>query len=168
MMSFRPRPALADSWYSLSYLYFCPVGIIVTMVTGLFVSAVSGKDDWLWCFCSWVKRWIINGDCFSLGGCKQKKDRPELFITKSDLLCFRFSGETEVRSFFASVMNIYRERRSLLSSPDYKTNRCVLNLTYDVSEHSKWYCLLTNNDLLSSLKSFFLQQLVCEIEKKYL
>ncbi|KAA0712705.1 Sodium-coupled monocarboxylate transporter 1 [Triplophysa tibetana] len=66
-----PRPALADSWYSLSYLYFCPVGIIVTMITGLFVSAVSG-------------------------GCKQKKDRPELFITKSDLLCFRFSGETEM------------------------------------------------------------------------
>ncbi|KAI7807578.1 sodium-coupled monocarboxylate transporter 1 [Triplophysa rosa] len=66
-----PRPALADSWYSLSYLYFCPVGIIVTMITGLFVSAVSG-------------------------GCKQQKDRPELFITKSDLLCFRRSEDTEM------------------------------------------------------------------------
>lgn len=46
MMSFRPRPPLADSWYSLSYLYFCPVGILVTMITGLLVSAVSGKDNW--------------------------------------------------------------------------------------------------------------------------
>uniref|UniRef100_A0A8C1G1I1 Solute carrier family 5 member 8, like n=1 Tax=Cyprinus carpio TaxID=7962 RepID=A0A8C1G1I1_CYPCA len=59
----QPRPALADSWYSLSYLYFCPVGIIVTMVTGLIVSAISG-------------------------GCKQEKARPELFIGKSDLICF--------------------------------------------------------------------------------
>uniref|UniRef100_A0A673LZH3 Sodium-coupled monocarboxylate transporter 1 n=1 Tax=Sinocyclocheilus rhinocerous TaxID=307959 RepID=A0A673LZH3_9TELE len=39
----QPRPALADNWYSLSYLYFCPVGIIVTMITGLIVSAISGK-----------------------------------------------------------------------------------------------------------------------------
>lgn len=43
MAFFRPRPALADNWYSLSYLYFCPVGIIVTMVTGLIVSAITGK-----------------------------------------------------------------------------------------------------------------------------
>ncbi|KAF4112521.1 sodium-coupled monocarboxylate transporter 1 [Onychostoma macrolepis] len=59
----QPRPALADNWYSLSYLYFCPVGIIVTMVTGLIVSAITG-------------------------GCKQEKARPELFIGKSDLNCF--------------------------------------------------------------------------------
>uniref|UniRef100_A0A672RL75 Sodium-coupled monocarboxylate transporter 1-like n=1 Tax=Sinocyclocheilus grahami TaxID=75366 RepID=A0A672RL75_SINGR len=39
----QPRPALADNWYSLSYLYFCPVGIIVTVITGLIVSAISGK-----------------------------------------------------------------------------------------------------------------------------
>ncbi|XP_051996571.1 sodium-coupled monocarboxylate transporter 1 [Xyrauchen texanus] len=59
----NPRPALADSWYSLSYLYFCPVGILVTMITGLIVSAISG-------------------------GCKQEKRRPELFIRVSDLFCF--------------------------------------------------------------------------------
>ncbi|XP_059426522.1 sodium-coupled monocarboxylate transporter 1 [Carassius carassius] len=59
----QPRPALADNWYSLSYLYFCPVGIIVTMVTGLIVSAITG-------------------------GCKQEKTRPELFIGKADLFCF--------------------------------------------------------------------------------
>ncbi|XP_050967921.1 sodium-coupled monocarboxylate transporter 1 [Labeo rohita] len=59
----KPRPDLADNWYSLSYLYFCPVGIIVTMVTALLVSAVTG-------------------------GCKQEKTRPELFIGKSDLICY--------------------------------------------------------------------------------
>uniref|UniRef100_A0A8C1AGH5 Solute carrier family 5 member 8, like n=2 Tax=Cyprinus carpio TaxID=7962 RepID=A0A8C1AGH5_CYPCA len=68
----QARPALADSWYSLSYLYFCPVGIIVTMVTGLIVSAISG-------------------------GCKQEKARPELFIGKSDLICFGCrSSDSEV------------------------------------------------------------------------
>uniref|UniRef100_A0A671QQ22 Sodium-coupled monocarboxylate transporter 1-like n=1 Tax=Sinocyclocheilus anshuiensis TaxID=1608454 RepID=A0A671QQ22_9TELE len=68
----QPRPALADNWYSLSYLYFCPVGIIVTMITGLIVSAISG-------------------------GCKQEKARPELFIGKSDLICFGCrSSDSEV------------------------------------------------------------------------
>uniref|UniRef100_A0A8C1QM74 Sodium-coupled monocarboxylate transporter 1 n=2 Tax=Cyprinus carpio TaxID=7962 RepID=A0A8C1QM74_CYPCA len=68
----QPRPALADNWYSLSYLYFCPVGIIVTMVTGLIVSAITG-------------------------GCKQEKARPELFIGKSDLFCFGCrNSESEV------------------------------------------------------------------------
>lgn len=36
------RPDLADTWYSLSYLYFCPVAMLVTMSTGLIVSAISG------------------------------------------------------------------------------------------------------------------------------
>ncbi|KAI4902978.1 hypothetical protein NFI96_000541 [Prochilodus magdalenae] len=57
------RPALANSWYSMSYLYFCPVGTLVTMTTGLIISAI-------------------------LGGCKQEKKRPELFIGKGDLICF--------------------------------------------------------------------------------
>ncbi|MCJ8729484.1 hypothetical protein PDJAM_G00106770 [Pangasius djambal] len=57
------RPALADSWYSLSYLYFCPVAILVTMTTGLIVSAISG-------------------------GCKQEKINPEMFVRKEDLICF--------------------------------------------------------------------------------
>ncbi|XP_062852671.1 sodium-coupled monocarboxylate transporter 1 [Trichomycterus rosablanca] len=57
------RPALADSWYSLSYLYFCPLGMLVTMVIGLIVSAISG-------------------------GCKQEKIPPELFVRKEDLICF--------------------------------------------------------------------------------
>lgn len=35
------RPALADSWYSLSYLYFCPMAMLVTMSTGLIFSAIT-------------------------------------------------------------------------------------------------------------------------------
>uniref|UniRef100_W5LAW5 Solute carrier family 5 member 8, like n=1 Tax=Astyanax mexicanus TaxID=7994 RepID=W5LAW5_ASTMX len=57
------RPALADSWYSVSYLYFCPIGTLTTMITGLIISAITG-------------------------GCKQEKIRPELLISKRDLICF--------------------------------------------------------------------------------
>uniref|UniRef100_A0A8B9J610 Solute carrier family 5 member 8, like n=1 Tax=Astyanax mexicanus TaxID=7994 RepID=A0A8B9J610_ASTMX len=39
------RPALADSWYSVSYLYFCPIGTLTTMITGLIISAITGKRD---------------------------------------------------------------------------------------------------------------------------
>ncbi|XP_041945428.1 sodium-coupled monocarboxylate transporter 1 isoform X1 [Alosa alosa] len=67
-----PRPPLADSWYSLSYLYFCPLGTIITIMVGLVVSLATG-------------------------GCKREKLRPELFIGKRDLICFgcnRHSTET--------------------------------------------------------------------------
>ncbi|KAM6980887.1 sodium-coupled monocarboxylate transporter 1 [Aplochiton taeniatus] len=57
------RPALADSWYSLSYLYFCPLGTLVTVIVGLVGSAVSG-------------------------GCKQEGLRSDLFVRKTDLICF--------------------------------------------------------------------------------
>ncbi|KTG39050.1 hypothetical protein cypCar_00006233 [Cyprinus carpio] len=77
----RPRPALADNWYSLSYLYFCPVGIIVTMVTGLIVSAITG-------------------------GCKQEKARPELFIGKSDLFCFGCRNSESEEQAVATVMGV--------------------------------------------------------------
>ncbi|XP_062327868.1 sodium-coupled monocarboxylate transporter 1 [Osmerus eperlanus] len=57
------RPALADSWYSLSYLYFCVLGTLVTMTSGLLVSAITG-------------------------GCKQKRLCSDLFVRKNDLICF--------------------------------------------------------------------------------
>uniref|UniRef100_A0A8C6T5R9 Solute carrier family 5 member 8, like n=1 Tax=Neogobius melanostomus TaxID=47308 RepID=A0A8C6T5R9_9GOBI len=57
------RPPLADSWYSLSYLYFSVLGVIATMVSGFLISAATG-------------------------GCKQEKLSPTLFIRKSDLICF--------------------------------------------------------------------------------
>lgn len=39
------RPPLADSWYSLSYLYFAVVGTLTTMVTGLLVSTITGQPS---------------------------------------------------------------------------------------------------------------------------
>ncbi|KAK3544817.1 hypothetical protein QTP86_027494, partial [Hemibagrus guttatus] len=36
------RPLLADYWYSLSYMYFCPVGTLVCIVIGQTVSLFSG------------------------------------------------------------------------------------------------------------------------------
>uniref|UniRef100_A0A673W4Z2 Solute carrier family 5 member 8 n=1 Tax=Salmo trutta TaxID=8032 RepID=A0A673W4Z2_SALTR len=36
------RPFLADNWYSLSYLYFSPIGTLTTLAVGLVVSLLSG------------------------------------------------------------------------------------------------------------------------------
>uniref|UniRef100_A0A8B9GZ87 Solute carrier family 5 member 8, like n=1 Tax=Astyanax mexicanus TaxID=7994 RepID=A0A8B9GZ87_ASTMX len=73
------RPALADSWYSVSYLYFCPIGTLTTMITGLIISAITG-------------------------GCKQEKIRPELLISKRDLICFGCSrNDDEVKLFIWPV-----------------------------------------------------------------
>lgn len=38
-----PRPMLADKWYSLSYLYFSPIGTITAVCVGVIVSLFSGK-----------------------------------------------------------------------------------------------------------------------------
>ncbi|XP_061792867.1 sodium-coupled monocarboxylate transporter 1 isoform X2 [Nerophis lumbriciformis] len=62
-MSPDVRPPLADSWYSLSYLYISLLGTLTTVVSGLLVSMITG-------------------------GCKQKKLNPDLFVRKSDFLCF--------------------------------------------------------------------------------
>ncbi|MBN3295687.1 SC5A8 protein, partial [Amia calva] len=64
------RPFIADTWYSLSYLYFCPLGSIVTLICGLLVSSISG-------------------------GCKQRKVNPELFIRKRDLFCLNCDQNSE-------------------------------------------------------------------------
>ncbi|KAL4622457.1 sodium-coupled monocarboxylate transporter 1-like [Arapaima gigas] len=64
----KPKPLLADTWYSLSYLYFCPVGILLTVTLGLAISSITG-------------------------GCKQRKLNPALFIKKSDLFCFSCSKD---------------------------------------------------------------------------
>lgn len=57
------RPPLADSWYSLSYLYFSVLGVVATVVSGFLISAATG-------------------------GCKQEKLNSALFVRKSDLICF--------------------------------------------------------------------------------
>ncbi|MEQ2273333.1 hypothetical protein XENORESO_002772 [Xenotaenia resolanae] len=58
------RPPLADTWYSLSYVYFSLFGMLTTMIAGLLLSIITG-------------------------GCKQKKMNSDLFVRKSDLICFR-------------------------------------------------------------------------------
>ncbi|NWU74465.1 SC5A8 protein, partial [Onychorhynchus coronatus] len=36
------RPALADTWYSLSYLYFSTLGTLITVVVGIIISLLTG------------------------------------------------------------------------------------------------------------------------------
>lgn len=46
------RTLLADNWYSLSYLYFSPIGTITVISVGLLVSLFTGKFNM---FCSHEK-----------------------------------------------------------------------------------------------------------------
>lgn len=39
------RPALADNWYSLSYLYFSTLGTLITVVVGIIVSLLTGTSS---------------------------------------------------------------------------------------------------------------------------
>ncbi|XP_035383969.1 sodium-coupled monocarboxylate transporter 1 [Electrophorus electricus] len=57
------RPWLADNWYSLSYLYFCPVGTLVVIAVGLAVSLLSGG--------------------------RTLKLQPGLTVVKEDLTCYK-------------------------------------------------------------------------------
>lgn len=44
-VSLSYRPDLADSWYSLSYLYLAVFGMLVTIVSGLLVSIATGESS---------------------------------------------------------------------------------------------------------------------------
>ncbi|NXQ21148.1 SC5A8 protein, partial [Peucedramus taeniatus] len=63
------RPALADNWYSLSYLYFSTLGTLVTVVVGIVISLLTG-------------------------GLKQNTD-PKFLLTKEDFLSNFSQSETE-------------------------------------------------------------------------
>ncbi|NWT16383.1 SC5A8 protein, partial [Vireo altiloquus] len=63
------RPALADNWYSLSYLYFSTVGTLVTVLVGIIISLLTG-------------------------GLKQNIDR-KFLLTKEDFLSNFSRSETE-------------------------------------------------------------------------
>ncbi|XP_072905821.1 sodium-coupled monocarboxylate transporter 2 isoform X2 [Hemitrygon akajei] len=41
----RDRPTLADGWYSLSYLYYSPLGCLGTLIAGLLISFMSGSNN---------------------------------------------------------------------------------------------------------------------------
>uniref|UniRef100_A0A8C9QX04 Solute carrier family 5 member 8, like n=1 Tax=Scleropages formosus TaxID=113540 RepID=A0A8C9QX04_SCLFO len=74
-MTPAPKPMLADTWYSLSYLYFCPVGTLLTIIIGLVVSS----------------------------GCKQRKIHPELFVRKSDFFCFSHCNDSSEVQYCAEL-----------------------------------------------------------------
>ncbi|NXY32759.1 SC5A8 protein, partial [Pomatorhinus ruficollis] len=63
------RPALADNWYSLSYLYFSTLGTLVTVVVGIIISLLTG-------------------------GLKQNMDR-KFLLTKEDFLSNFSRSDTE-------------------------------------------------------------------------
>ncbi|NWX59510.1 SC5A8 protein, partial [Promerops cafer] len=63
------RPALADNWYSLSYLYFSTLGTLVTVVVGIIISLLTG-------------------------GLKQNTDR-KFLLTKEDFLSNFSRSENE-------------------------------------------------------------------------
>ncbi|NWV77135.1 SC5A8 protein, partial [Dasyornis broadbenti] len=63
------RPALADNWYSLSYLYFSTLGTLITVVVGIIISLLTG-------------------------GLKQNTD-PKFLLTKEDFLSNFSRSETE-------------------------------------------------------------------------
>ncbi|NXD80184.1 SC5A8 protein, partial [Halcyon senegalensis] len=77
------RPALADNWYSLSYLYFSTLGTLITVVVGIIISLLTGglkqntdrkflltKEDFLSNF-SWSKSEtkveVLNRRSFTMG-----------------------------------------------------------------------------------------------------
>lgn len=64
------RPALADSWYSLSYLYFSVLGTLVTIGSGLLLSCATG-------------------------GLKQDKKSSDLFVWQSDSFLFKSGTKTD-------------------------------------------------------------------------
>ncbi|NWT40626.1 SC5A8 protein, partial [Chroicocephalus maculipennis] len=66
------RPALADNWYSLSYLYFSTLGTLITVIVGIIISLLTG-------------------------GLKQNTD-PKFLLTREDFLSnfSRSKSETKV------------------------------------------------------------------------
>lgn len=106
-MHISGRPPLADSWYSLSYLYLSVVGMLSTIVCGLLVSAITGKNflhsgDPLKQSFETPSRTNLVFLSFFSGGCKQKRLRSDLFVRKSDLICFRWSAKSEVKRFVST------------------------------------------------------------------
>ncbi|XP_057702213.1 sodium-coupled monocarboxylate transporter 1 [Corythoichthys intestinalis] len=98
------RPPLADTWYSLSYLYISFLGTLMTILIGLLVSVITG-------------------------GCKQAKLRSELFVRKNDLVCFSNSSKSKALKTVKSASDFNMEvdkSQFVLSGP---TRSCILEAT---------------------------------------
>ncbi|NXL02003.1 SC5A8 protein, partial [Mesembrinibis cayennensis] len=79
------RPALADNWYSLSYLYFSTLGTLITVIVGIIISLLTG-------------------------GLKQSTDR-KFLLTKEDFLSnFSWSkSETKVQVLSSKPLTVADE-----------------------------------------------------------
>ncbi|KAG8007607.1 Sodium-coupled monocarboxylate transporter 1 [Nibea albiflora] len=92
------RPPLADSWYSLSYVYFALLGTLTTVVSGLLVSMMTGEtlfpmsNSLISIYHKTVMGVRI---CFLSGGCKQETRNADLFVKRSDLICFSWCSKSE-------------------------------------------------------------------------
>uniref|UniRef100_A0A8D3D638 Solute carrier family 5 member 8 n=1 Tax=Scophthalmus maximus TaxID=52904 RepID=A0A8D3D638_SCOMX len=61
VFSSATRPVLADNWYSLSYLYFSPIGTITAVGVGLIVSLFTASICFHVFFCSHIRRLAAEG-----------------------------------------------------------------------------------------------------------
>ncbi|XP_009892716.1 PREDICTED: sodium-coupled monocarboxylate transporter 1 [Charadrius vociferus] len=91
------RPALADNWYSLSYLYFSTLGTLITVVVGIIISLLTGglkqntdrkflltKEDFLSSF-SWSKSETVMLDCNPFSVADEGTDNPAFSHIEMDV-----------------------------------------------------------------------------------
>ncbi|XP_053506352.1 sodium-coupled monocarboxylate transporter 1 isoform X2 [Ictalurus furcatus] len=81
------RPLLADYWYSLSYMYFCPMGTLVCIVIGQIVSLFSGG--------------------------RTLKLEPGLTLAKEDLTCYKIYKNLKRPQEMQTDLTWLRRKRNL-------------------------------------------------------
>lgn len=130
LLSISVRPPLADTLYSLSYVYFALLGTLTTIVCGLVVSVITGETLFPNCFMRWPVH--IGFECrikatqasvFRLwyhllqGGLKQENLNSDLFVSKKDIICFSWCSKSEVRLtlFYSYKLRICFVTNSLLN-----------------------------------------------------
>uniref|UniRef100_A0A672ZHD7 Solute carrier family 5 member 8, like n=1 Tax=Sphaeramia orbicularis TaxID=375764 RepID=A0A672ZHD7_9TELE len=98
----RVRPALADSWYSLSYLYFCLLGTVSTIISGLVISMITGE------ICFPKTPLILDLICFS----SKSEVRINLFdrclTAKNDALLYQARQDFPI--FYSLFLSLYRRQ----------------------------------------------------------
>lgn len=107
------RPFLADNWYSLSYLYFSPIGSLTTLAVGLLVSLLSGTLPQMVVLLLTILHVVSNEHvfhtkmCLFPGGMKLKLE-PRVSLMKEDtmLFCFYKLFKERVSDMSVSINNL--------------------------------------------------------------
>ncbi|XP_069770780.1 sodium-coupled monocarboxylate transporter 2 [Narcine bancroftii] len=88
----RERSILAENWYSLSYLYYSPLGCLGSLITGLLISRISGPKH-----TTIVRPTLIRpvSDLFCFWTDKGRKDNKEKTPSDNDRI-IRASAEKEL------------------------------------------------------------------------